>query len=69
MPRLKKASVAVTIRMDAELFDRMTDFCAASGQSKTAAIERAVGAYIDEYEASQRVLEKAGIRGHKVKSK
>lgn len=69
MPRPKKDSVAVTIRMDADLFARMNAFCADSGQSKTAAIERAVGAYIDEYDANQRVLEASKIHGRKTRSK
>lgn len=36
--------------MDKLTFDRLNDYCEASGQSKTVAIERAVNKYIDEYD-------------------
>lgn len=49
MTRAKKESHPIAIRMDKGLFDRLEDYCQRSGQPKTVAIERAVKAYIDEY--------------------
>lgn len=50
MARVKKESKPFSIRMDKLTFDRLNDYCEASGQSKTVAIERAVNKYIDEYD-------------------
>ena len=41
----KKESVSVTTCIGAELFDTLERYCAATGQSKTVALERAIAAY------------------------
>ena len=59
--KTKKCSYPVSIRMNRELFDRLSTFCDESGQSKTKAIERALSNYIDEYEkvmARARLIER-----------
>ena len=58
MARQKKDSHPITIRMEQELFDRMTEFCERSGQPKTVAIERALTEYIDAYDAMMQRAEK-----------
>lgn len=41
----KKDSVSITTRIGKELFDTLERFCAATGQSKTVAVERAIRMY------------------------
>ena len=48
--RPKKPNHPVTVRLEQELYDRLNDFCERSGQPKTVAIERALKAYIDDYD-------------------
>lgn len=50
MARPKKPNHPVTVRFEQELYDRLNDFCERSGQPKTVAIERALKAYIDDYD-------------------
>ena len=45
-----KESKAMTIRLELELFDRLSAFSEKYGQPKTVVIERAVKAYMDHYE-------------------
>ena len=57
MRKAKKETQSVTLRMEKELCDRLNDYCARSGQSKTVAIERAVNAYIKHYDEERKVIE------------
>lgn len=50
MARPKKPNHPVTVCLEQELYDRLNDFCERSGQPKTVAIERALKAYIDDYD-------------------
>jgi predicted DNA-binding protein len=50
MPREKKDNVPISIKMEKQIYERLTSFCNDSGQPKTTAIERAVQLYIDIYE-------------------
>lgn len=50
MARPKKPNHPVTVRLEQELYERLNDFCERSGQPKTVAIERALKAYIDDYD-------------------
>ena len=47
---------SITVRMDSALFDRLTDYCDRSGQTKTVAIERALGMFIDDYDKKMELL-------------
>ena len=58
MARPKKESQQVAIRMEKSIFDRLEQYCSDSGQSKTLAIERAVAAYIDDYEKMMKKVNK-----------
>ena len=55
-PKVRETQ-SFTIRMDKELFDRLGDYCERSGQTKTIAIERALGMYIDDYDHKMELLE------------
>ena len=60
MARTKvKETQSFTIRMDRELFDRLSDYCERSGQTKTTAIERALSMYIDDYDRKMEILASA----------
>ena len=56
MPKPKKESHSITLRMDKQTYDRLSVYCEDSGQSKTIAIERAINMYIDEYEKKMQLL-------------
>ena len=56
MPRLKKDYRPFSIRMAADTYDRMNNYCEETGVSKTAVIERAINMYLDDYEAKQEQL-------------
>lgn len=56
MARPKKDNRPVTVRMEIELYDRLNQFVADSGQPKTVAIERALAKYIDDYYQKQQLI-------------
>lgn len=49
MARPKKDSVALNINIEAEINDKLVEFCEITGLTKTKAIEKAVDRFIDEY--------------------
>ena len=51
MERPRKKNRPVTVRMGLELYERLEGFCEKSGQPKTVDIERALKAYINNYDA------------------
>lgn len=54
MPRPKKDNYPLSLRIEKNVYDRLTQYCEDSGQTKTLAIERALMVYIDEYIGSRR---------------
>jgi len=48
MARVKKETKNFACKFDKEIFDKLEEFCALSGQSKTAVVERAVEKYVEE---------------------
>ena len=57
MPRPKKDNDPLSLRIEKNVYDRLTQYCEDSGQTKTLAIERALMVYIDEYYRQQEKLE------------
>ena len=49
----------LTVRMDANVYERLTDYCQESGQPKTVAVERAINMFINDYEKKKTILEEA----------
>lgn len=49
MPRPKKDAVAVNIRMDRTIAERLEVYCEDTGQTKTTAIERILASALEEY--------------------
>ena len=47
---------SVTVRMDTEIFNKLEEFCEASGQPKTVAVERALEMYINDYNRKQDII-------------
>lgn len=56
MPRQKKDSKILNIRLSTPISDRLELFCEESGQNKTVAVERALAAYIDDYDKKQALI-------------
>ena len=50
MSRPRKTSVPFNMKFDAALMNRLSDYCQNTGATKTAAVERFVEAYLNEYE-------------------
>ena len=49
MARPQKDSVVLNIRLERSISDLLTEYCEATGQSKTTAVERILSSAIKEY--------------------
>lgn len=58
MARQKKDGTYLNVRIETAIYERLKEFSEESGQSKTFAVERALMAYMDDYEEKQRLLKK-----------
>lgn len=58
MARQKKDGTYLNVRIETTIYERLEEFSEESGQSKTFAVERALMAYMDDYEEKQRLLKK-----------
>lgn len=56
MPRQKKESRLLNLRLEASVYEALEQFCDESGQTKTIAVERALAAYIGDYNKKQALL-------------
>ena len=56
MARPKKDGTYLNVRIETSVYDRLKRFSEEAGQSKTVAVERALMAYMDDYEEKQRLL-------------
>lgn len=50
MARPRKDYKPVSFKMDAAIYDRLTDFCKRTGQMKTFAFEKALEMYMDHFD-------------------
>lgn len=50
MARPKKEGRKVSFYMDAEIVERLDEYCEEMGQSKTLAVERIIKAHLDEHD-------------------
>lgn len=64
MRTTKKEAVNVCLRMDSEVNDLLIQHCAESGQTKTAAIERALKMYIADYRKRMGSYEESQDKDH-----
>ena len=58
MPQRKKDARNFGCKLDRATFERLEEFCAISGQSKTLVVERAIRKYIDENMAMMKEVAK-----------
>lgn len=49
MPRQKKDAQPISMKMDSTLYDQLQQYCAETGLSKTAAIERSLKRTLDDW--------------------
>ena len=56
MARPKKNGTYLNVCIDTPVYDRLADYCEEVGQPKTVAVERAITAYLDEYDKKQQKL-------------
>lgn len=56
MARQKKNGTYLNVCIETPIYERLEELCADAGQTKTVAVERALTAYLNEYEEKQRIL-------------
>lgn len=56
MARPKKNGTYLNVCIDTEIYEELEKLCSDAGQTKTAAVERAITEYILHYENKQRML-------------
>lgn len=56
MVRSKKNGTYLNICIETPIYERLVKLCEDAGQSKTVAVERALTAYLNDYEEKQRIL-------------
>ena len=56
MGRPKKNGTYLNVCIETSIYDRLEALCDDAGQTKTVAVERALTAYLDNYEEKQRKL-------------
>lgn len=55
MAQQKKDYIALHIKMDAPLMRRLEEYCDEVGQTKTMAVERIIGTFLDERNAKKEI--------------
>lgn len=58
MGRPKKNGTYLNICIETPIYERLEALCVDAGQTKTVAVERALTAYLDDYDEKQRLLQK-----------
>ena len=56
MARPKKNGTYLNVCIESPIYERLAQFCKDAGQAKTVAVERALTAYLDDYDAKQELL-------------
>ena len=56
MARLKKNGTYLNVCIETPIYERLEALCDDAGQTKTIAVERALTAYLDNYEEKQKML-------------
>jgi len=56
MSRPKKDCTPITVKLEKDIFNRLSEYSEISGQSKTVTVERALKMYIDAYEQKEGVI-------------
>ena len=61
MARPKKNGTYLNVCIETPIYERLKLLCEDAGQTKTIAVERALTAYLDEYEKKQKILKSYNI--------
>ena len=61
MAKPKKNGTYLNVCIKSSIYDRLDRFSEDAGQAKTVAVERALTAYLDDYDAKQKKLQELGI--------
>lgn len=56
MARQKKNGTYLNVCIETPIYERLEALCEDAGQTKTVAVERALSAYMDDYDEKQRKL-------------
>ena len=56
MPRAKKDSTYLNVKLDTSIYRRLEQLCAEAGHTKTLVVERALTAYCDSFDEQQKML-------------
>ena len=56
MARPKKNGTYLNVCIETPIYERLVNLCEDAGQTKTIAVERALTAYLDDYDEKQRIL-------------
>ena len=60
MARPKKNGTYLNVCIETPIYKRLVTMCEDAGQSKTVAVERALTAYLDDYDEKQKILSELG---------
>ena len=55
--RPKKNGTYLNVCIETPIYERLEAFCDDAGQTKTVAVERALTAYLDDYEEKQKITQ------------
>ncbi|AEN77823.1 hypothetical protein [Ligilactobacillus ruminis] len=58
MARPKKNGTYLNVCIESTIYDRLVEVCDDAGQTKTVAVERALLAYLDDYDEKREMLKK-----------
>lgn len=58
MARPKKNGTYLNVCIESTIYDRLVELCDDAGQTKTVAVERALLAYLDDYDEKREMLKK-----------
>ncbi len=58
MARPKKNGTYLNVCIETSIYDKLEEICDDAGQTKTTVVERALSAYLEEYEEKQKWLKK-----------
>lgn len=56
MARPKKNGTYLNVCIETPIYERLVNLCEDAGQTKTVAVERALMAYLDDYDEKQKIL-------------
>ena len=54
MPRTRKDGKYINLKIDKKIYERFEKYCTDSARTKTAALERMISAYLDQYDKHSR---------------